>query len=158
VKKLLLVLILLTGAVAVQDTKWAPIPKANTTALWMCVGLSLIAYFVLRSGWGQPWTHAAEQRALGTTSNSYYEPRREWILNGFTIAGGIVGAMWWGATSWLTLVRGLERKADAHGLVNLQAAVIVGILSGGIIGAAVGLYVGEMWERTHRRARSKVTS
>jgi hypothetical protein len=152
--KLLIILGLLTLAVIAQDTKWAPIPKSNTTALWTSVVLSIAAYFFLRSGWGRPERHTAEQRALGTISNSYYQPRREWILNGFTIAGGVLGAMWWGATSWLTLVRGIERKAAAHGLLNLQAAVIVGILTGGIVGAAVGVAAGEWWERRHRRARA----
>jgi hypothetical protein len=152
--KLVTVLILLTAVVAAQETRWAPIPKTNTTLLWVSVGVAFIAYFVLRSGWGRPEKHAAEQIALGTTSNSFYAPRREWLLSGFTIAGGIAGAMWWGATSWLTLVRGIERTSAVRGLVNLQVAVAVGILAGGIVGAAIGLAVGETWERGHRRRRS----
>jgi hypothetical protein len=153
--KLLAVLALLTAAVVAQETKWAPIPASNTRLLWLSVGLAIIAYVVLRSGWGRATAHTAEQRALGTISNSYYEPRRTDILSGFTIGGGIAGAMWWGATSWLVLVRGIQRTSAARGLINLQIAVTVGILAGGIVGAAFGLAVGEWWERRHRAKRAK---
>jgi len=61
--------------------------------------------------------------------------------------------MWWGATAWLTLVRGIERKAPAPGLVNLEMSVVVGVLAGGMAGAAIGLIVGEAWERRHRQRR-----
>jgi len=154
--RLLIVLGLLTGAVVAQETKWAPIPKSNENLLWMSVAVALVAWAVLRSGWGRPERHAAEQAALGTISNSYYVPRREAILTGFTIAGGILGSMWWGATSWLVLVRGIERRTAAHGLINLQISVVVGVLAGGIIGAAAGLAAGEYWERLHRRRRKTV--
>ncbi len=151
--KLLAVLVLLTAAVVAQETRWAPIPSSNTKLLWLSVGAAIVAHFVLRSGWGRASAHTAEQRALGTISNSYYEPRRSALLSGFTIGGGIVGAMWWGATSWLILVRGIQRTSAARGLINLQIAVTVGILAGGIVGAAIGLAVGEWWERRHRRTR-----
>jgi H+/Cl- antiporter ClcA len=151
--KLLAVLAFLTAAVVAQETKWAPIPKSNGSLLWGSVLSAIVAYGVLRSGWGRPERHLTEQRALGTLSNSYYEPRRTAILSGFTIGGGILGAMGWGATSWLTLVRGLQRSSAAHGLINLQIAVTVGILAGGIVGAAIGLGAGEWWERRHRAHR-----
>ena len=151
--KLLAVLALLTAVVAAQETRWAPIPPSNTALLWYSVGLAIVAYCILRSGWGRAATHTAEQRALGTISNSYYEPRRTSILTGFTIGGGVAGAMWWGATSWVILVRGIQRTSAARGLINLQIAVTVGILAGGIVGASVGLGVGEWWERRHRARR-----
>jgi len=152
--KLLPVLLLLTAAVVAQETRWAPIPASNTNLLWLSVGAAIAAYFVLRSGWGRPSTHAAEQRALGTISNSYYEPRRSAVLSGFTIGGGILGAMWWGATSWVVLVRAIQRMSAARGLINLEISVTVGVLAGGIVGAAIGLAVGEWWERRHRQRRA----
>src|SRR5438552_4290587 len=85
--KLLVVLGLLTAAVVAQETRWAPIPASNTRLLWISVSAAILAYFILRSGWGRAAAHAAEQRALGTISNSFYEPRREAILGTFTIAG-----------------------------------------------------------------------
>jgi hypothetical protein len=151
--KLLAVLVFLTAVVVAQETRWAPIPGSNTALLWLSVGLAIASYLFLRSGWGRADRHRDEQRALGTISNSYYEPRRTSILTAFTIGGGIAGAMWWGATSWLILVRGIERTSAARGLINLQIAVTVGILAGGIVGAALGLTAGECWERRHRRAR-----
>jgi hypothetical protein len=151
--RLLAVLVLLTAAVVAQETRWAPIPASNTTLLWFSVSAAFVAYFILRSGWGRAAAHTAEQRALGTISNSYYEPRRTSIVSGFTICGGIAGAMWWGATSWLILVRGIQRTSAARGLIDLQIAVVVGILAGGIVGAAVGLAIGEWWERRHRARR-----
>jgi hypothetical protein len=149
----LIVLLLLTGIVLSQETRWATIPLSHTALLWKSVGLALVSWFVLRSGWGRAQTHVAEQRALGTVSNTFYDPRREGISSAFTLLGGIAGAMWWGATAWLTLVRGIERKAPARGLINLEMSVVVGILAGGLVGAAVGLVMGEMWERAHRRRR-----
>ena len=154
--RLLLTLLLLTGIIVAQETRWAAIPKANTNALWWCMAGALVAWFVLRSGWGRAMTHRGEQLALGTISNSYYEPRREAILNGFAIGGGILGSMWWGATSWLVLVRGIEGRTAAHGLINLEVSVVVGILAGGMMGAALGLVAGELWERRHRRHRKTV--
>jgi hypothetical protein len=151
--RLLIVLVLLAGIVVSQETRWATIPTSHTAMLWKSVGLTLIAWFLLRSGWGRPETHAAEQRAMGIVTNSYYEPRRDGISSAFTLAGGMAGAMWWGATAWLTLVRGIERKAPARGLVNLEMSVVVGVLAGGMVGAAIGLIVGETWERRHRHRR-----
>lgn len=151
--RLLLVLGLLTVIVVSQETRWATIPASHTVMLWKSVGLALIAWFLLRSGWGRAEAHAEEQRALGTVSNTYYEPRREGISSVFTVIGGIGGAMWWGATAWLTLVKGIERKAPGRGLANLEVSVIVGILAGGMVGAAAGLLIGEIWERNHRRRR-----
>ncbi len=153
--KLLAVLVLLAAAVVAQETRWAPLPASNTGLLWASVMVAIAAYFVLRSGWGRAAGHLAEQRALGTISNSYYGPRRTAIIGGFTVGGGIAGALWWGATSWLTLVRGIQRTSAARGLINLQIAVTVGILAGGIVGGAVGLAVGEWWERHHRARRAK---
>jgi hypothetical protein len=155
--KLLIVLVLLTGVVVVQETKWAPIPRSNTVPLFVSVAVSIMAYLILRSGWGRAESHRAEQRALGTISNSYYEPRRDWISNGFTIGGGILGAMWWGATSWIVLVRAIEKATPTRGLMNLQASVAVGVLAGGMVGAAAGLIAGELWERRHRRRRAGKT-
>ena len=151
--KLVAILAFLTAIVVAQETKWAPIPKSNTALLWATVGVAMVGYFFLRSGWGKPENHSAEQRALGTTSNSYYEPRRAALLTAFTIGGGLLGAMWWGATSWVILVRGIQRETSAHGLINLQISVVVGALAGGIVGASFGVIVGEWWERRHRRNR-----
>lgn len=149
----LIVLALLTIIVVSQETRWATIPASHTALLWKSVGVGLLSWFILRSGWGRPSTHAAEQRALGTVANTFYEPRREGISSAFTLLGGMAGAMWWGATAWLTLVRGIERKAPARGLINLEMSVVVGILAGGLAGAAIGLTIGEIWERAHRRRR-----
>jgi len=156
--KLLFVLELLTAVIAAQETKYALIPRANTTALWVSVLAALVAYLLLRSGWGRPERHVAEQQALGTLSNSYYGPRRDWLSSAFAIAGGIAGAMYWGATAWLILVRGMERHLAANGLIDLQVSVIVGALAGGMVGAAMGLFIGESWERMHRRRRARMVS
>lgn len=151
--RLLIVLGLITAIVVSQETRWATIPASHTAMLWKSVGLALVAWFVLRSGWARPESHLAEQRALGTVANTFYVPRREGISSAFTLVGGMAGAMWWGATAWLTLVRAIEREAPARGLINLEVSVVVGILAGGMVGAAIGLAVGEMWERNHRRRR-----
>jgi hypothetical protein len=148
------VLALLTVIVLTQEkASWATIPASHTAMLWKSVGLALVAWVILRSGWGRPESHRAEQRAMGVAANDFYPPRRDGIGSAFTLVGGMTGAMWWGATAWLTLVRGIERKAPGRGLVNLEVSVLVGVLAGGIVGAAAGLIVGELWERRHRARR-----
>ena len=156
----LAVLLLLFGIVVSQEkATWATIPASHILLLYESTGLAIVAWFVLRSGWGRPETHAAEQRAMGMVSNDFYPPRREGISSAVTLVGGMAGAMWWGATAWLTLARGMERHQNARGLVSLEVSVLVGVLAGGIAGAALGLVVGELWERRHRarrRARSEM--
>jgi len=151
--RLLYILLLLAIIVSAQGTKWAAIPASHDLLLWKSVGVSFLAWFVLRSGWARPESHAREQRALGTVANTFYPPRREGISMGMTLVGGLAGGMWWGATAWLPLVQGMQRKAAGHALVNLEISVLVGVLAGGMAGAALGLAVGEMWERSHRRRR-----
>jgi hypothetical protein len=151
--RLLYILLLLAIIVVSQETKWASIPASHTVLLWKSVAMSFAAWFVLRSGWGRPETHIAEQRAMGTVANTFYPPRREGITMALTLVGGLAGALWWGATAWLPLVQGMQRKAAGHALLNLEIAVLVGVLAGGMVGAAFGLAAGEMWERTHRRRR-----
>jgi hypothetical protein len=71
-----------------------------------------------------------------------------------TLIGGLIGGMYWGATTWLPLVKAMERKAGTgHALINLEICVLVGVLAGGMVGAVAGLVAGEGWERSHRRRR-----
>ena len=151
--RLLYILLLLAIIVVSQETKWASIPSSHDLLLWESVAVAFAAWFVLRSGWGRPERHAAEQRAMGTVANTFYPPRREGITMAVTLIGGLLGGMWWGATAWLPLVQGMQRKAAGHALVNLEISVLVGVLAGGMVGAAAGLTAGEVWERSHRRRR-----
>ena len=151
--RLVYVLLLLTVIVVSQETKWASVPASHTALLWKSVAAAFAAWFILRSGWGRPERHSDEQRAIGTVANTFYPPRREGITMGLTFVGGLLGAMYWGATAWLPLVRAMQRKAAGHALLNLEISVLVGVLAGGMVGAAIGLAVGEVWERSHRRRR-----
>jgi hypothetical protein len=151
--RLIYVLLLLAIIVVSQETRWATIPDSHTVLLWKSVAMAFVAWFILRSGWGRERRHAAEQRAIGTVSNTFYPPRREGISMASTLIGGMAGGMWWGATAWLTLVKGLQRKAPARGLIDLEVSVLVGVVAGGMAGAAIGLVIGEVWERHHRRRR-----
>jgi hypothetical protein len=151
--RLIYILLLLAIIVVSQETKWASIPASHTVLLWKSVAASFAAWFVLRSGWGRPETHSADQRAIGTVANTFYPPRREGITTTLTLVCGMGWALWWGATAWLPLVQGMQRKAAGHALMNLEIAVLVGALAGGMVGAAFGLAAGEIWERMHRRRR-----
>ena len=151
--RLVYILLLLAIIVVSQETKWASVPASHTALLWKSVAASFAAWFLLRSGWGRPETHAAEQRAMGTVANTFYPPRREGILMGTTLVGGLGGALWWGATAWLPLVAGMQKKEAGRALINLEISVLVGVLAGGMVGAAIGLAAGEAWERAHRRRR-----
>jgi hypothetical protein len=151
--RLVYILLLLAVIVVSQETKWASIPASHTALLWESVAVAFLAWFILRSGWGRPERHAAEQRAMGTVANTFYPPRREGIMMGMTLVGGLFGGMYWGATAWLPLVRAMQRKAAGHALLNLEISVLVGVLAGGMVGAVIGLLAGELWERSHRRRR-----
>ena len=151
--RLLYILLLLAIIAVSQETKWASIPASHHALLYESLVAAFASWFVLRSGWGRPETHIAEQRAMGTVANTFYPPRREGISMALTLIGGMVGGMWWGATAWLPLVQGMQRKAAGQALANLEISVLVGVLAGGMVGAAAGLTAGEMWERSHRRRR-----
>jgi hypothetical protein len=150
---LIAVLILLATIVVLQDTRHAVIVTQKTKELWAWVAAAICAVLILRSGIGRDAGWRREQLALGTVSNSYYEPRRRWLIDGGAIAGGVAGGLWWGASTWGVLWRGMLRGTTNRGLLSFEMGVVVGVLSGGLVGAVLGLFVGNLWERFHRRRR-----
>jgi hypothetical protein len=146
-------LVVLTAIVAVQDTRHAVIVKQKTGELWGSVIAAVCAVVVLRSGLARDGGWRKSQLALGTVSNSYYEPRRRWLTDGGAVIGGVVGALWWGASTWGVLWRAMLRGTTNRGLLSFEMGVLVGVLSGGLVGAVLGLFVGDIWERLHRRRR-----
>jgi hypothetical protein len=150
---LLGVLVLLTAVLVAQETRYALIVKQKTGELWGWVTAAIVAVLVLRSGrWrGGDWRR--DQLALGTLSNSFYEPRRRALTDGGAVAGGVAGGLWWGISTWAALWRGMLRGTTNRGLLSFEASVVVGILAGGVIGAVLGLFAGNIWERLHRRRR-----
>jgi hypothetical protein len=150
---LLVVLILLTTIVVLQDTRYAVIVKPKTRELWWTVTAAVVAGAFLRSGIGRDAGWRREQLALGTVSNSYYEPRRRWLTDGGAVICGVAGGLWWGASTWAVLWRGMLRGTTNRGLLSFEMAVVVGVLCGGLVGAVVGLFTGNVWERLHRRRR-----
>ena len=146
-------LVSLVLVVLLQETRWALLASRNEWPLLASAAIASLAVLVLGSGWGRGAHAADDQRALGTISNSFYEPRRQALREGGAVLGGVLGALYWGLTSWLALVSGLERERVARGLLGLQIASAVGIVAGALAGAAIGLALGEWWERAHRRRR-----
>ena len=146
----------LTAIVVLQETRWAPLAARNEPALWLSVALALAAALLLRLGWRADDDWAARQRALGTLSNSFYAPRRQALEEAGAVGGGIVGALWWGAMAWIVLANGIRHHTPAQGLVNLQAAVIVGVATGALVGALLGRVAGSVWETRHRARRGLV--
>lgn len=143
----------LTAIVVLQETRWAPLAVRQERALWASVVVALVAAVLLRSGWRTDADWEARQRALGTLSNSYYAPRRRALEEGGAVAGGVLAALWWGAIAWIVLVNGIRHHTPAQGLLNLQAAVIVGAATGSLVGAVAGRLAGSIWEARHRRRR-----
>jgi hypothetical protein len=150
---MLVILVLLVVVLALQYTRYALLVTRNNTALWITVGSALTGMVILRSGWGSGDDWEAGQRALGTLSNSYYQPRRRALTDGGAILGGVLGATWWGASSLILLFAGMRRHVAARGLFDFEVSVLVGALAGGVVGAVIGTAAGNLWERRHRRQR-----
>jgi len=146
-------LIILTAITVVQGTRYALLSRMNNTALWISVGSAVIAVLLLRSGLGGGGDWVNEQARLGTIANTYYPPRREALTEGGAVLGGVIGALWWGASSWGLLMQGMRYHAANRGLFEFELSAIVGALSGALDGAVIGLLVGWLWERQHRRRR-----
>src|SRR5947207_15655802 len=84
----LLALISITAIVVLQNTKQAMLPAKQTPVLWTAELAAIAGVLILRSGWLRDGRWRDEQSRLGTLANNFYEPRREALLNGFTVGGG----------------------------------------------------------------------
>jgi hypothetical protein len=147
------ILTVLTAIVAAQGTRYAVIVKQKTGELWGSVIAAICAVVILRSGIARDGGWRSSQLALGTVSNSYYEPRRRWLTDGGAVFGGVAGGLWWGASTWAVLWRAMLRGITNRGLLSFEMGVLVGVLTGGLVGAMLGLIIGDVWERLHRRRR-----
>lgn len=148
-----LVLLAMTVVVVLQNTKQALLPARQTPVLWGAELAVILGVVVLRSGWGRDNRWVAEQRRLGTLANDFYEPRREALLNGGAVTGGVLGGFLWGAATWAAVLFGMRGGVVARGLFDVEVAALIGALTGGIVGAVVGLAIGHVWEQRHRRNR-----
>ena len=146
------VLIAVTVVLVLQNTKHAVLPPQQTPLVW-AAELAVMAGLDLRSGWGRDNDWGEEQRRLGTLANNYYEPRREALVNGGAVAGGVLGGLWWGIATWAVVLFGMRRGVAGHGLFDFEVAAVMGALTGGVIGAVGGLFVGHVWQTRHRRNR-----
>jgi hypothetical protein len=107
----------------------------------------------LRSGRLRDRRWQDEQLRLGTLANNFYEPRREALLNGFAIGGGVLGALWWAAATWGVVLTGMRRGVVTRGLLDFEVAAFAGAVTGSVVGAVIGLVAGQLWETRHRRNR-----
>ncbi|HXT18932.1 MAG TPA: hypothetical protein VN706_25120 [Gemmatimonadaceae bacterium] len=146
-------LLAVVSVLVLQYTKQAMLPRTQTPAVWVAVGVSLVSVVVLRSGWmrGNAWK--SDQARLGTIVNDFYEPRREALSNGFAVAGGVFLSLWWATATWSVVLGGVRRHVAGRGLADFEIAAVVGAITGGLFGAVIGLVVGHIWETRHRRAR-----
>jgi len=129
------------------------LPAGETAVVWGAELAVLAGVLVLRSGWARDRHWAAEQGRLGTLANNYYEPRRNALMNGGAIVGGVLGGLWWGVATWSTVLFGMRRGVAAHGLFDFEVATVTGALTGGVVGAVGGLVCGHVWQKRHRRKR-----
>jgi hypothetical protein len=148
-----LVMLAVTSVLVLQSTKQALLPKSHTPVLWAAELVTIAGVLFLRSGWGRDTRWADEQAELGTLANNYYEPRRADLISGFAIGLGVLGGLWWGIATWGTMMAGMRRGVPGRGLLDFQVATLMGALTGGVVGAAIGLVVGHYWEKRHRRQR-----
>jgi hypothetical protein len=148
-----LALLAVTSILILQNTKRALLPAKQTPVLWAAEGAAIAAVLVLRSGWGRDAQWAEDQGELGTLANNFYEPRREALTNGGAIAGGVVAALWWATATWGVMFYGMRRGVPASGMIDFIVAALAGAVTGGLVGAVLGLAGGHLWERRHRRRR-----
>jgi uncharacterized membrane protein YccC len=148
-----LALISITAIVVLQNTKQALLPAKQTPVLWGAELASICGTVILRSGWLRDARWQREQGRLGTLANNFYEPRRDALVNGFAVGGGVLGSLWWAAATWGVVLTGLRRGVVTRGLLDFEVAALAGAIVGTIIGAVLGLVVGQLWETRHRRHR-----
>jgi uncharacterized membrane protein YccC len=148
-----LALIAITAIVVLQHTKQALLPAKQTPVLWSAEVAAICGVLVLRSGWLRDGRWRDEQLRLGTLANNFYEPRRESLISGFAVAGGVFGALWWAAATWGVVLTGMRRGVATRGLLDFEVAALAGAITGSIVGAAIGLIAGQLWETRHRRNR-----
>jgi hypothetical protein len=129
------------------------LPRTQTAWLWTAEALTIAGVLVLRSGWARDNRWRQAQGDLGTLANNFYEPRRDWITNGFGIAGGVLGGLAWGTATMSVVLGGFRRDVAARGLADFETSILAGAITGGVLGAAIGLAVGHWWETRHRRRR-----
>lgn len=148
-------LIALTVVLILQDTQHAMLPRAQANVLWAAEIASLAAVLLLRSGLMRDNRWRERQERLGTIANDFYEPRRAYLVQGFAIGGGVFGGLWWGIATWGVVFTGMRRATATRGLDSFEVATLCGMLTGAMVGAALGLWVGHVWEQSHRRGRQQ---
>jgi hypothetical protein len=153
-----LMLAVIVSVLALQYSKQAMLPRSQTPVLWLATATTLASVLVLRSGWMRDAGWKDEQARLGTIVNNFYAPRPEALTNGFTVACGVLVSLWWAAATWSVVLGGMRRNVPGRGLADFEVAAIVGAISGGFLGAVLGLAVGQVWESRHRRARLQRTT
>jgi uncharacterized membrane protein YccC len=148
-----LALISITVVLVLQNTKQALLPAKQTPVLWGAELAAIAGVLILRSGWLRDARWRDEQHRLGTLANNFYEPRREALVSGFAVAGGVFGALWWAAATWGVVLTGMRRGVVTRGLLDFEIAALAGAITGSIVGAVIGLVAGQVWETRHRRNR-----
>jgi hypothetical protein len=149
---LYLVIVGITSILVLQKTKQALLPAKQTPVLWAAMVAVVVGVTVLLSGWGRI-SGSGDPRELETLANDFYPPRREALINGGAVLGGVIGSLWWATATWAVVLGGMRRNVMARGLLDFEVAAVAGALTGGVIGAVFGLVIGHIWETRHRRRR-----
>jgi hypothetical protein len=145
--------LVITLVLALQKTKHALLPPKQTTLLWAAELVTIAGVWILRSGWLRDGGRRETQQRLETLANDFYEPRREALINGGAVGGGVLGGLWWATATWAVVLNGVRREVAARGLFDFEVAALVGALAGGVAGAVLGLALGQWWETRHRKNR-----
>jgi len=151
--KLQAAIVLVTTVLVLQHTKQALLPAVQTKVLWAAELAIIAGALLLQSGLWRDTDWSAEQSRLGTLANNFYEPRREALINGFAVGGGLLFSLWWAVATWSVVFFAARRGVVGRGLFDFEIAAAVGAATGGVVGAVIGLGIGEWWERRHRRQR-----
>ena len=151
-------LVALTTILVLQNTKQAMLPRNQTIWLWVAELATIAGVLVLRSGWARDNRWRQAQSKLGTLANNFYEPRRDWMTNGFGIAGGVFGGLAWGTATMSVMLGGFRRNVAGRGMLDFETSILAGAITGGVLGAVLGLAIGHWWETRHRRRRAEASA
>jgi ribosomal protein S18 acetylase RimI-like enzyme len=87
--------------------------------------------------------------------SEYYKLRRTRITDGMALIGFLIGFIAPAYSAGKRLVEGFESGAETGGLANFVLSILGNALLGGLVGLICGAIIAWLWERVHRKTRSR---
>jgi hypothetical protein len=98
---------------------------------------------------------AALRSGLADSMSDYYDLKRSQIADGAALLGFLVCFLGSGPAAWPYLSVGFQTGEITRGFFFFLATVSAAGVLGGAVGFLIGIASARIWERIHRRRRSK---